>query len=174
VTALVSGLADRPTFQAAAREGALSADAARTLKGRLVHRLLQFSGEREAGDDLSVESLADALLRREELIGVDDVSGTVAEATRLFKVIRDREEFSTRRSDDCFFEVPLSFRRSGDATVLRGTVDCLARAPDGSLTVFEFKTGRPSPDHRAQLDVYVAAIRALFSGTRVEGQLIYS
>jgi hypothetical protein len=40
--------------------------------------------------------------------------------------------------------------------------------------VFEFKTGRPSPDHRAQLDLYVAAIRGLFPEATVEGRLIYS
>jgi ATP-dependent exoDNAse (exonuclease V) beta subunit len=124
--------------------------------------------------DQTVEALAHALVRRDERLGVEDVAGTVAEALRVFKIIRGHEEFSARRLDDCLFEVPFSFKGAENTTVLRGTVDCLARATDGSLTVFEFKTGRPSPDHRAQLDVYVAAIRALFPEAAVEGRLIYS
>jgi ATP-dependent helicase/nuclease subunit A len=173
VTTLVTSQTDRPPAQAAARDRALSADVARTLKGRLVHRLLQFSDACDERDDQKLESVADGLLRREERIGVDDVPGTITDAIRLFKVIRDREEFSALRAEDCLFEVPFSFRRSGETPVLRGTIDCLARAADGSLTVFEFKTGRPSPEHRTQLDVYVAAVRALCPGTSVEGRLIY-
>jgi ATP-dependent helicase/nuclease subunit A len=173
VTGVVAGQAGLRPAQAAARDQALSADVARTLKGRLVHRLLQHCGDHDALDQ-TVEALAHALVRRDERLGVEDVAGTVAEAIRAFKIIRGHEEFSARRLEDCLFEVPFSFRVQGDTTVLRGTVDCLARAADGSLTIFEFKTGRPSPDHRAQLDVYVAAVRALFPEAAVEGRLIYS
>jgi ATP-dependent exoDNAse (exonuclease V) beta subunit len=124
--------------------------------------------------DEGIERLAYALLRSEECVGVDDVAGTVADAARMFTSIREHPEFLARRSQDCLFEVPFSFRGPGEATVLRGTIDCLVRGKDGSLTVFEFKTGRPSPDHRAQLDLYVAAIRGLFPEATVEGRLIYS
>jgi ATP-dependent exoDNAse (exonuclease V) beta subunit len=135
--------------------------------------LLQCYAEGEPAEE-GIERLASALLRREDCVGIDDVAGTVADAVRMFMSIREHPEFMARRRDECLFEVPFSFRAPGDATVLRGTIDCVARGNDGSLTVFEFKTGRPSPDHRAQLDLYVAAIRGLFPEATVEGRLIYS
>jgi ATP-dependent exoDNAse (exonuclease V) beta subunit len=121
-----------------------------------------------------IERLAYALLRREECVGINDVAGTVADAVRMFQSVREHPEFLARRRDEWLFEVPFSFRGPGDATVLRGTIDCLTRGNDGSLTVFEFKTGRPSPEHRPQLDLYVAVIRELFPEANVEGRLIYS
>jgi RecB family exonuclease len=91
------------------------------------------------------------------------------------------------------YEVPFSMRTTGrpaagshgcDAAgmptsvdhgtvLLRGTIDCVVVAPDGSVVVVEFKTGIPRPSHQAQLDLYVDAARALFPGARVEGKLIY-
>jgi ATP-dependent exoDNAse (exonuclease V) beta subunit len=172
VTAVVAARGDRPS-PAAAYAQASSDDPAPTLKGRLVHRLLQYCAEREPVDQ-GIERLAYALLRREECVGIDDLAGTVAEAVRMFKSVSEHDAFSAQRGGECLFEVPFSFKAPGEATVLRGTVDCLVRGDDGSLTVFEFKTGRPSLDHRAQLDLYVAAIRALFPEATVEGRLIYS
>ncbi len=172
VTALVAREADRQSAQDAIVDRALPENAARTLRGRLVHRLLQRHGDEVLGDE-HLERLAQALVRRDERVGVDDVAATVSDAVRVFKVIREHKEFAAGRMGDCHFEVPFSFRGPGPATVLRGTIDCLARAGDGSITVFEFKTGRPAPDHRAQLDAYVAAIRALFPEAVVEGRLIY-
>ena len=72
-------------------------------------------------------------------------------------------------------EVPFSMRdprRSG--VILRGSIDCLVRSPDGAITVVELKTGRPRPEHEEQLGLYVAAARDLFPGTAVSGLLIYS
>jgi hypothetical protein len=37
----------------------------------------------------------------------------------------------------------------------------------------EFKSGAPSPVHQAQLDVYVAAAKAMFAASEVTGQLLY-
>jgi ATP-dependent helicase/nuclease subunit A len=173
VTSVVTRQADRPPPPATVDDLPLSEVGAPTLKGRLVHRLLQCYAEGEPAEE-GIERLASALLRREDCVGIDDVAGTVADAVRMFMSIREHPEFMARRRDECLFEVPFSFRAPGDATVLRGTIDCVARGNDGSLTVFEFKTGRPSPDHRAQLDLYVAAIRGLFPEATVEGRLIYS
>jgi ATP-dependent exoDNAse (exonuclease V) beta subunit len=60
------------------------------------------------------------------------------------------------------------------AVILRGTIDCLIQRDDGSVVVLEFKTGRPRPGHRRQLDLYVDAARNLFRGAAVEGRLIYA
>ena len=65
-------------------------------------------------------------------------------------------------------------QRAGRAgRVLRGTIDCLVRRPDGSIVVIEFKTGAPSPAHAGQLDLYVAAARAIFPGVPVQRKVVY-
>jgi ATP-dependent helicase/nuclease subunit A len=56
--------------------------------------------------------------------------------------------------------------------VWRGALDALVEEPD-RLRVVEFKTGRRRPSHEAQLALYVAAIRAIFPGREVEGELVY-
>ena len=57
--------------------------------------------------------------------------------------------------------------------IVRGSIDCLIQKPDGSITVVEFKTGRPRPSHERQLGLYVAAARMCFPDTMVDGTLIY-
>jgi ATP-dependent helicase/nuclease subunit A len=67
-------------------------------------------------------------------------------------------------------EVPIGFHDG--TTVWRGALDALVEEPD-RLRVVEFKTGRRRPSHEAQLALYVAAIRAIFPGREVEGELVY-
>ena len=75
---------------------------------------------------------------------------------------------------DLSFEVPFSFVDDEPAgCVLRGTIDCLARRPDGSVVVLEFKTGAPSPAHEAQLAIYCRAARTLLTETVVTGRVVY-
>jgi ATP-dependent exoDNAse (exonuclease V) beta subunit len=174
VTALVAGERAPQTSRVAPPLPALfSGDAGATLAGRLVHRLLQFHGHSNEVEADDLVQIARALVRPEELSSVEDLSGTLAEAVRMYKAIRSQNEFSVLASDECLFEVPFSFRGAGASTILRGTIDCLTKHPDGRMTVFEFKTGRPTADHRAQLDIYLAAVRTLFPGVPVEGRLIY-
>ena len=171
VTAAIARQAQLPRA-AAARDRALSEDAAATLAGRLVHRLLQFSGHHNTDED-ELMSVARALVRPDELSGVDDLRATLEEAVGTYKAIRSRPELSMLDSTECLFEVPFSFRPAGGFVILRGTIDCLVRDAHGRVTVFEFKTGRATPEHRAQLDIYLSAARALFPGLPVEGRLIY-
>jgi len=58
--------------------------------------------------------------------------------------------------------------------VVRGSIDWLVVRPDGAVVVVELKTGRPHDWHRAQLEVYVEAARALFPGAAVEGRMLYA
>jgi len=67
--------------------------------------------------------------------------------------------------------VPVSLIQDGQ--VLRGTVDCLIRRPDGALVVVEVKTGAPRPEHRRQLDAYLGAIQALGPSIRATGVLVH-
>jgi RecB family endonuclease NucS len=48
------------------------------------------------------------------------------------------------------------------------------RHEDGRIVVLEFKTGGRAPHHQRQLDLYLAAARALFPGAAVDGRLVYA
>ena len=77
-------------------------------------------------------------------------------------------------SGERIHELPFSYVAPGQpGRVLRGTIDCLVRQPDGSIVVIEFKTGAPSPAHTAQLDLYVGAARDIFPGAPVSGVVVY-
>ncbi len=84
------------------------------------------------------------------------------------------------RSQDCLFEVPFTLHDPGLAgacatpQVLTGVIDCVAKEGDRKkVRVLEFKTGLARPEHQLKLEQYVAAARAMFPGTLVEGRLIY-
>jgi hypothetical protein len=64
--------------------------------------------------------------------------------------------------------------RRADATLVRGSIDCLLQLASGEVRVVEFKTGRASPVHQRQLDIYVEAARALFPDVPVEGIVIHA
>jgi hypothetical protein len=93
-------------------------------------------------------------------------------------------------SGECWYEVPFSSTAvagmpagAGDLdtgrpfgrgpVIVRGTIDCIVRRPGGELTVLEFKTGRPRPEHEVQLQVYLAVTRDLFPSATVDGFVIY-
>ena len=81
---------------------------------------------------------------------------------------------------DYLFEVPFSFHDAespsvrGAANIVTGTIDCLARDRENRVTVLEFKTGVPRPEHRRQLESYVKAARVMFPDALIDGQLVYS
>ena len=75
------------------------------------------------------------------------------------------------REGTAAFEVPVSLVQDG--RVLRGTIDCLIRRPDGALVVVEVKTGPPRPEHHRQLDAYLGAIQALGPSIRATGFLVH-
>jgi ATP-dependent exoDNAse (exonuclease V) beta subunit len=60
-----------------------------------------------------------------------------------------------------------------DGRLVRGTVDCVVETAPGSLTVLEFKTGRPRPEHQAQVEIYVHAMRQACPGTSIDARVIY-
>jgi RecB family exonuclease len=61
-----------------------------------------------------------------------------------------------------------------ETIVVRGSIDCLARLPDGRVVILEIKTGLPREWHRQQLEWYLVAARSLFPGRPVEGLLLYA
>ena len=135
------------------------------LFGILLHRLFEAADHFQAQPDRSgVESLARRLLRAEETVALENPETFAARAADAWLLARTRPDIvQVMSAQERWYEVPFSIAVShGDATtVVRGTIDCVVRDPDGGLTVVEFKTGAPRDSHQRQLDLYVRAVRAL-------------
>jgi len=116
-----------------------------------------------------------ALLTADERQSLPDADAAVARALSAWHVIRERPDVSEWLSSGrTHYEVPFSIvDPSGAPGLLRGTIDCLVERQDGSVLVLEIKTGAARDVHQRQLDVYVAAARALFPGRTVDGHLVY-
>jgi ATP-dependent helicase/nuclease subunit A len=152
--------------------------AADRLLGTLVHRMLQrvpagsLAARLDRSNDAELARDARALLLDDELAAVDDLDAAIADAVATYRAIAGRADTQQLLgAGERLHEVPFSFHRGGQ--LLRGTIDCLVLAPDGSVTVIEFKTGRKRASHQAQLDVYVEAARELFPDAAVSGVLLY-
>ena len=153
------------------------AGSAHVLVGTLVHRLFQFSHMLgDAPAEPAALSFARQLLRPEELAETEAPDPVAAAAVDAWQRMRARSDVTALLTAGTrLHEVPFSMLLADEGTpvILRGTIDCLIRRPEGSLTVVEFKTGRPRPSHQRQLDLYVAAARAVFPGAAVDGALVY-
>jgi ATP-dependent helicase/nuclease subunit A len=182
-----TGLADeRGTIRASVTSSLETADVApeslagidpeEAFVGTLVHRLFQCNRALRAhASDDELVALAGSLVTAEERISLPDVDAMQRRAVHIWmSMIRQPELTPLLESGERFHEVPFSIVLPGSPRrVLRGTVDCLIRHADGSMTVVEFKTGRAHPSHQSQLDMYVRAVRALFPEALVTGRLIY-
>ena len=152
------------------------------LAGRLVHRLFQHQLPVERRRD-EILDIARQLIREDECEGAASLEDVVGEAAEAYLALRRRDDVSSLLSGrDTLFEVPFALRLDaataglppGEAGVIaRGAIDCLVRVSAGEWVVVELKTGRPQPWHKAQLDVYVSAARALLPGGRIRGWLLY-
>lgn len=146
------------------------------LVGTLVHRLLQrWRGDAGSVAETDAAALAASLIRGHEWVDAADPAAAALKAARVWTELTGRPSVvALLGSGERLHEVPFSYAPAGAwNAVLRGAIDCLIRRPDGSLVVVELKTGRSSPAHQQQLDVYVAAARALYPNAAVTGQLIY-
>ena len=141
------------------------------LIGILVHRLLQRADfASDLGDDQLHQSTA-ALLGTAPPVELADRELLIKEVMAGFRQIAARGDVrELYLSGRPFHEVPFTMQRDG--RIVRGSIDCLIAAPD-CVTVLEFKTGRPRPEHQAQIEVYRAAARALFPDLPVESRLVF-
>jgi ATP-dependent helicase/nuclease subunit A len=157
------------------------ASASERLRGRLVHRLLERYGLPEAIAESDVlKEEASRLMTAEEREECPDSAEIAASACGVYRSLAGasdlREYFSKGRP---FFEVPFSLAVGG--RLVRGTIDCLIqeRALDSAdaaivkMTVLEFKTGAPRPEHREQATLYRLAAEAAHPGATVEARLVY-
>lgn len=151
-------------------------DEERLLAGTLVHRLLQAVGPRAIAESAEISpGRVASLLRPEELPLVTDMDALVASVVALFRRLAANPRVSDLAARGRWsYEVPFSIRRSEPTPiVLRGTIDCLVQHGKGSVTVLEFKTGRPMAEHDRQLDIYVEAVRSMFPGAPIDGLVVY-
>jgi ATP-dependent helicase/nuclease subunit A len=151
--------------------------------GTLVHRLFQSGAP--SHDRTALLAHASRLLRPDERVELENVADTIRAASSLYSSLASRQDVRELLSSGwCEYEVPFSLlsppppasaqREAGEPAILRGSIDCVVRRPDGSVTVVEFKTGSPRPEHRRQLDVYVLAAREIFGGAAVDGRIVYA
>jgi ATP-dependent helicase/nuclease subunit A len=169
VTELAAGVG--PSLSAARERPLLDMD---LVTGRAVHRLLAHADAHDREAMLRARVTAD--LDPDERLAIVDAGAFADDVIALVKdVWRDEPLRTALASPDARFEVPIVFRHEAHGTVrlVRGTMDCLVPVGD-QLLVLEFKTGRPQPAHRRQLDLYVDAVRAMRPGTRVGGRLVYA
>ena len=142
------------------------------LVGRLVHRLLARFPPGPAADEAIVLATVQALVTDEERAQVPELDAAIARAVALHRRLASRPDVqSLFAGGTAAFEVPVSLVQDG--RVLRGTIDCLIRRPDGALVVVEVKTGPPRPEHQRQLEAYLGAIQALGPAIRATGCLVH-
>jgi hypothetical protein len=144
------------------------------LVGTLVHRMLQREGLAGDATDEWIARRVASLVRVDESINVVDRGALIARAASSYRAFSTHADLrAIYQSGDAFHEVPFSL--AVDGRVVRGTIDCLVRRGEGGpVTVIEFKTGRPRPEHQAQADLYRLAAQTIFPGAEVVTRLVYS
>jgi hypothetical protein len=145
------------------------------LVGTLVHRLFQHSADAAAGRK-AIARQAEALLRLDERVDIADLVAVTEAAAELFGRLRTNPEvLAALASGQVLYEVPFSFAPSDESgTLIRGVIDCLVVPVDGPPLVLEFKTGGARAEHPAQVERYLAAVRAFLADNRVETKILYA
>jgi len=140
--------------------------------GILVHRLLQREEFISEPSDEELRRSTQTMLDAAVLAELEDPPAVIECAVTSFRQISSRPEVrDLYRLGRPYHEVP--FTMFFDGRIVRGTIDCLIASND-KVTVLEFKTGRPRPEHQAQAEVYRAAAEALFPALTVESRLVYT
>ena len=139
----------------------------------MVHRLLQRLGFDEPPPLETIRDAASRLLRAAEIDDGGDIAALIEMSAVTYSAMCGREDVreiytATRK----FHEVPFSMTLDG--RILRGTVDCLAETSPGHLSVIEFKTGRPRPEHARQVELYRRAMEHIFPDFSIDARLVYA
>ena len=136
------------------------------LVGTFVHRLLERFGL-DPGTTLD-RAAALRTLRPEEIDGA-----WLDEALDAYRAIAQRPDVrALYLAGERIHEAPFTMRVDG--SIVRGTIDCLVRTAPDRVTLLEFKTGRPRPEHRTQLDLYRRAVESAFPGASIDARLVYA
>jgi ATP-dependent exoDNAse (exonuclease V) beta subunit len=174
---LMSGFVEEPDAPGGAPAGPDPA-----LVGTIVHRLFQASRLTADPDTRWLAERARTLAAGREEAGGSGGPDVPAAAVEAFLRLRRRTDIARVIAEAaCEYEVPFSLRLQAPGgggaevrpVVVRGSIDCLARRPGGTITVLELKTGRRHDWHQHQLELYVRAAGSLFPGLAVDGRLVY-
>jgi ATP-dependent helicase/nuclease subunit A len=142
------------------------------LVGVLVHRLLQRVGIDAFPEETRLLELVDRLITGDERADIVDAVDVAQEAVAAYRALSRRPEVKrVYASGEPRHEVPFSLL--ADGAVVRGCMDCLVVSGD-RVTVLEFKTGRPRPEHAAQVEIYRKAAQAMFPRAVVEARVVYA
>jgi ATP-dependent helicase/nuclease subunit A len=139
--------------------------------GSIVHGLF---ADPPADQDAALNA-ARALADRIQARPTGESSDVAERAVAAWRQMSTRPDLVRILDDgDRLHEIPFTMRDPDvPGRLLRGTIDCMVRRPDGRIAVLEFKTGRPREQDRRQLETYVRAARELFPDVTVEGLLVY-
>jgi ATP-dependent helicase/nuclease subunit A len=150
-------------------------DVAGRLVGTLVHRLMP-RGVRSDASDAEIAEAVRALVTPADLLDVGDLEAEIPSIVAAFRSLAGQPDLvSLLASGECLYEVPFSFLEDPvSGSVIRGVVDCLVIGADRVLTVVEFKTGRPRPEHEAQAALYARAISSIFGAHPVGTRVFYA
>jgi hypothetical protein len=160
-----------PPGAAVSLDGAAGHESERLL-GTIVHRLLQVLGT-TAETRPDVRAVALQLLRPDETAGVADRDAFAARAAEVYAALCAHPDVrGLYAASEILHEVPFTLLHGG--AVVRGTIDCLVRTGPGRVSVLEFKTGRPRPEHAGQVALYATVAGQLFPGAEVSQKLIYT
>jgi ATP-dependent exoDNAse (exonuclease V) beta subunit len=144
------------------------------LVGTVVHRLFQRRVD-PALSEMALVAVAGRLLPPNHGLAAGDQASVTGQAASLYRTFRSRPDVvSLLGAGECHYEVPFFYDppdRPGER--VRGLIDCLVIAPDGSATVVEFKTGQPRAEHQAQAEWYVRAVQAAFGAGPVLARILY-
>lgn len=179
--ASVRALVQPPPGPPARREWAH--DPTDVLAGRLVHRLFQRlpAHDARAVTDDELAAHARALVRADEADAEGGLDPALALACRTWRHLARQGASAGLFEGQAYYEVPFTLLGEPEAghvtgaaapIAVRGVIDCLVRASDGTVRVVEIKTGRRADWHERQLALYVEAARALFPAAQVTGVLL--
>jgi ATP-dependent helicase/nuclease subunit A len=143
------------------------------LVGTLVHRLLERHGLDAVLTVEDVRQALPSLLDAHDLVDTTDLDDLSHRSAAAYRAVCGRDDVRALcASGERLHEVP--FTMQAEEGIVRGTIDCLVRRESGGVTILEFKTGRPRPEHQHQLDLYRRACERLFEGVAVEAVLVYA
>lgn len=151
-------------------------DGSNRLVGTVVHRCLQHAATVGRLLDQpyrfeTVEILS--LVRQDESAGIADLDAFVDQVRSTAAMLVARPDVQALYATGTLWpEIPFAMEDGG--RIVRGTIDGLVAHPDGAFTIVELKTGRPRPEHQAQVETYRRAIKGLFPQARVEARLVYA
>jgi ATP-dependent helicase/nuclease subunit A len=138
------------------------------LLGTLVHRLVRRFGVDPGAD---VDDAVLHLLQTGEAVDIQDVGALCRDAASAYRAVCGHPELrGLYRADAALHEVP--FTMAIDGRVVRGTIDCIVTTGQ-SVTVLDFKTGRPRAEHARQVELYGKAVQAMHPGVPVDARVIY-